>query len=292
MPEPFQWLKRIVEARRTVNYEGDFVYLHNGQITTMRIVRQSEQDGDRERLAALDGPVREVVRDRDRVTCTLPKDQSVVADTHYLPEGPWPQSLLQHLDQVMAHYDLTLGRPDRVAGRETQSLEARPRDALRYGHRLWVDRATGLLLKSELVGKAGNALEEVVFTQVTVLDTIPAEHLKPSAAGRQTSFQHPVLDPPRGKRWTVERLPPGFQLEGREQHLAEGGMMQQLVYTDGLATVSVFIEHRDHEGLSGLSRLGAISAYGACYGDWQVTVVGDVPEATVEMIGESVHSHD
>ncbi|CAK0780712.1 sigma-E factor negative regulatory protein RseB [Gammaproteobacteria bacterium] len=298
--EPLQWLKRMIEARRTVSYEGDFVYLHSGQITTLHIVRQAEPGGDRERLIALDGPMREVVRDRERVTCTLPKGKPLVADTHHLPDGALSENLSQHLDEVMAHYDLTPNHPDRVAGREVWSLEIRPRDALRYGHRLWLDMATGLLLKSELIGKRGNTLEEIMFTQVTVLPTIPAGHLESSTVGLLPALHTSVTtttasDEPL--RWTVERLPPGFRLEGREHHpLGLKGVTpaQQFVYSDGLATVSVFIEHTpaDHEAVSGPSRRGGLNAYGTRYKDWQVTVVGEVPEATVEMIGTSLRRHD
>jgi len=68
-------------------------------------------------------------------------------------------------------------------------------------------------------------------------------------------------------------------------------MVEHLVYSDGLAAVSVFIEKTDRPagvGSKGPSRMGAIHAYSKVMDGEQVTVVGEVPESTVAMIGESV----
>ncbi len=283
---PLQLLTRMFEARRTVSYEGDFVYLQNGQMTTLHIVRQVGKHTDQEHISTLDGPVREVVRHQGQATCTLPTGQSVV-----LGGRPISPGALQHIDEITAYYDLRLGKNERIAGRNAQSLEVYPRDDLRYGHRFWLDLDTGLLLKSELLGKQGDVLERVLFIRMSLVTepVDPVESKESKVVPAQTTQ---ALANAGSVAWTVGQLPAGFRLEeGNQQDTAS---TQQFVYSDGLATVSVFVERvpADRETMRGLSRRGALNIYSTRYRDWQVTIVGEVPEATVTRMGTSFHLHD
>ncbi len=294
---PGHWLKRMVEARHAVSYEGDFVYLHDGRVSTMHIARQADSKGDRERLTSLDGPRREVVRDQGRVICVLPRNQELIADSPD-PVGNWQDSLLQRLDDLVTYYDVLLGGRDRVAEREAQLLRIVPKDHLRYGYRLWIDTASGLLVKSELLGEQGRLLEQVVFIRLQTVDQVPVAHLEPS---NRRMVEHPAarseLTPHTGEeRWKADHLPAGFRLEEQKYQAIskEGPSVDHLVFSDGLATVSVFVEHSPspHDGLEGLSRRGAINIFGVRHGEWLVTAMGEVPEETVKLIGESISGHD
>ncbi len=298
--DPSQVLAKMFQARRTVSYEGDFLYFQDEALTTLHIVRQAGKNIDRERLFTLDGSVREVVRSQDRVTCTLPRGQSHVANSYHLPtEDAFPENLSLPHNDLATFYTLTLGQDDRIAGRNVRFLEASPRDAFRYGHRFWVDTATGLLLKSELIGQQGKILERVMFIRVNLSDTMPTE---PVAANGVLATP-PLPSATTAKRvddeaahWVVEHTPPGFRLEGHDQQSLGLGQapVRRIVYSDGLATVSVFIEHAvaNRETMRGLSKRGALYVYATHYRDWQVTVLGVVPKATIEMIGTSLLSRD
>lgn len=292
-----EWLERMMRATETLNYDATFVYRNGDLMESMRIIhRFDEGSGERERLISLTGTAREVLRDSRRVTCFLPDDKTVVvarsrkrglrSSPFFLPEEGFAKN-----------YRLTTGAGERVAGRDTQRVVVEPRDEFRYGYRLSLDRDTGLLLKSELVGDGGAALEQIVYTNLDTPAAIPDRLLEPAVSGqgfrwyRSDEASTPASDAPAG--WSVNWLPEGFVLterQDRDPRAAGREPVEHLVYTDGLAMVSVFIEHLDSVGdrLEGLSKMGAVSAFGRMVDDYQVTVVGEVPTRTVESIGRNV----
>lgn len=177
------WLERTFRAAHTVNYDGTFIYSHNGQIDAMRIVHAATESGDRERLVSLSGPPREVLRDDDMVTCILPDDKSVVVGKAR-PNQQFPPSFPVRISRLADYYRFELAGVERVAGHEAQKLVIRPRDRFRYGYRLWMETGTGLLLKSELFdGQQHKPIEQFMFTQIRFLDEVPDALFEPTISG-------------------------------------------------------------------------------------------------------------
>jgi len=287
-------MARVAEAAERLSYDGTFVYRNGDWMESMRIIHRAGEDGTvRSRLVSLSGAPREVIRDADRITCILP-DQSSVLVNRSKPRGVTGSSLFNPRGDFERHYALALGGGERVADRPTRLLSVMPRDRYRYGYRLFVDEQTGLLLKSELVDARGMPLEEIVYTSLRLPQSIPDELLEPTISGEDFTWY--VREVPhsedRESRWQVAWLPPGFRMRDRATEPPALGRMplEHLVYTDGLASVSVFIEHLDAAGerLEGTSRMGAVNAFGTMVDSFQVTVVGEVPEETVLRIGRSV----
>lgn len=289
-------LARMQSAVDALDYEGTFVYVHEGRLDAMRILHRADSGGAgeaRERLIALNGAQREVVREGDRVVWLLPEEETVMVDRS--PAGnPLREALPGYDDGVEAHYEFTdLGRA-RIAGRLTSGMLVRPRDDLRYGYRLWLDTETGMPLKSELVDPDGEVVEQVMFTSVRIGVPISDDALEPET---ETEGYRTVEIDPRGEGaplagtlWQVERLPPGFRLSARNlERTDSGGTREQLVFSDGLASVSVFVEKaRGQEPPAGKTRMGATHARSERLGAYQVTVIGEVPADTVELIADSV----
>jgi sigma-E factor negative regulatory protein RseB len=178
-----------------------------------------------------------------------------------------------------------------------QKISIKPVDKFRYGHRLWVDAATGLLLKTHLLDEKGNVLEQFMFTEVEYKDAIPEDMLKPRNSGQnytwyESSDDDADADKATGSQsWLVSKIPAGFEHDmQRNQQMPNKTAVMQMVYTDGLASVSVFIEKQEKQdaNLVGASRMGAVNAYGRIVNDHHITAVGEVPQATVKMITESV----
>jgi sigma-E factor negative regulatory protein RseB len=287
------WLNRVSAAASSLNYDGTFVYRNGDSIESMRIIHRAGAGGSQARLLSLSGEAREVIRDADRVTCFLPDSGSVMVNkARPKPVGGF--SVFNPRGDVSEHYDLQLASGERVAGRSTRLVTVMPRDEWRYGYRLFVDEQSGFLLKSELVDGEGSVLEQIVFTRLELPEFIADELLRPGMSGEGfTWYTSPGPDAtPRDSTWSVGWLPAGFAMSDRATDPAGAGRMpvEHLVYTDGLASVSVFIEHLDAQGerLEGLSRMGAVNAYGTMVAGFQVTAVGEVPGGTVERIGRSV----
>jgi sigma-E factor negative regulatory protein RseB len=212
-------------------------------------------------------------------------------------EKKFPIILPERVKDLKKNYVIQLGKIGRVTGREAQLVLIKPRDAYRYGYELWADNETGLLLKANLVDHMGKTLEQFMFTQVTIGGAIDPHDLEPAVTGeglawyRGNTVETDDSKPP--PEWLVERLPRGFTLSNRimRKNPTRNGTVEHLVYSDGLAAVSVFIEETGQDTKSamiGSSRMGAIHAFGNIVNGRQVVVVGEVPEATVALIGKSV----
>jgi sigma-E factor negative regulatory protein RseB len=213
------------------------------------------------------------------------------------PRTPFPFSLPKELMQLEKYYSFEVKGEDRVAGLGCRVVAVQPRDKLRYGRRLCVHDDSHLLLRSELTSPDGHVIEQVMFTSVDFPEHIDASALLPDLSGSDFSWKRePEKQPEPGEkasdsRWKVFAVPEGFMLADHSWHQlsADEPGVEHWVYSDGLASVSVYIEAARGQGdYNGVSHRGALNAYGTMVDDYYVTVVGEVPRQTVEIIGKSV----
>ncbi len=293
--DPQQSINRMVQASQTLNYDGTFVYRNGATMQSMRIIHRFGADGERERLVALSGAAREVLRDRERVTCILPDRQSVVV-AKSRPRN-FPHSKLFESDAGFAgFYTLSVHGGERIAGRHTKLVAVNPHDRFRYGYRLCMDLDTGLLLKSELINEHGEIVEQLVYTNIELPAVISDKLLEPeiSGAGYTWYRDDEVAPAATGGEpgWYPDWLPDGFALSNhtRDTILSSTDPVEHLVFSDGLASLSIFIERLDtaSKPLAGLDSMGAVNAYGSMVDEFQITVVGEVPAATVERVAGSI----
>ncbi len=294
------WLEKMAHAVKTLNYEGSFIFIHDDQIEAMRIVHAADADGEHERLISLNGSAREILRDNNLLTCILPDSRTVVVEKSR-PRNYIPQGLLDLDKSLSKYYSLNMLAKDRMTGRAAQVIQIKSRDQYRYGYRLWLDDSTGMLLKSDLVNEAGKPIEQMMFTSLHIVDRIPHADLKPEVSGqgynwfrepKSGSAARPATGGVAERRWRVTHLPPGFNMTMHNEHGIPTSRMpvDHMMFSDGLASVSVYIEAPNprEKLFKGVSHMGAVNAYGAVVSGHQVTVVGEVPKATVMMIGKSV----
>ncbi|MDN5870877.1 MAG: MucB/RseB C-terminal domain-containing protein [Nitrococcus sp.] len=290
-------LRRMAEAARSTDYIGVYVHRVRDSLQTMYIVHQIKDGHRRERLLTLSGPAREVIRTSSRTTYIEPTTHSI-ADRLPILDTPFAAvfsgSSTRAFDHFYDVYDLKLlGNGGRIAGREARRLNIVSLDQFRYGYRLWIDEKSGLLLRSDLIDELGEPLEQTLFTTIETRETIADQRLEPTLAGNEVTWQREYAPPAKttASVWEVGDLPEGFQLVFRERHRVRGdngGSVEHRLYSDGLATVSVYIRHRNSHPFNGWSRVGAVSAFGRTLGGYQIIVVGEVPPVTVRHIGQSV----
>ncbi len=273
-PEPAALIERMVQALQGLEYEGTFVYVHEGRVDAVHVTRTLGPDGPMERLVTLSGDRREVLREPGGLRC-LTRDGTVVA-TAGVPAASFP-GRLANMAQWREHYRLSIAGSDRVAGYEATVVDAAPLDSLRYGYRLWLDRATGMLLASMVREASGAPVEQLAFTQL---------HLRQADDGAIVAAPagEPSPKPATPSRWRATAMPAGFALVSRVQ---ADGDSEHLLYSDGLASVSIYIEPSGR-GLLGATRRGAVNAFGRAADEAHVVVVGDLPATTVALIAESV----
>jgi len=289
----FDWLGKINRAARTLNYDGTFIYLHGDQLEAVRVVHRIENGRVQERVVSLNGAAREVVRTDQEVRCYLPDEKSVMVEHRRADETNFPSLLPEQLSGLKANYEISLGRVSRVTGRSAQQVIIKPRDEYRYGYHLWADQDTGLLLQADVRNARDDLIEQFMFAQVAIGAPIPTSALEPATRGEGFAWHREAaaVEPTShaNGRWRVETLPSGFRLS-RQVVRPDSGRnvpVEHLLFTDGLATVSVFIEplgEAESAGMLGASHVGAVNAFGARMSDHLVTAVGEVPAATVELM--------
>ena len=288
------WLNKIAASEKSVNYEGTFIFRRDDQLVTMYLIHVIDDTGERERLSSLSGVPREFFRSREGVVYLTPARRHSTFNKEILRRN-FPAQLGGDIQDLEKNYRLTMGEADRIAGRNARMIVIEPKDNYRYGYRIWVDENTGLLLQSDLVDERGNAVEQFMFTAIRVMDKPTPQMIQAvtmSDKMRQAlKSNKPDSMSTADVRWQVMRMPSGFSLVDRYQHShGKWGPVDQLVLTDGVATISVFVEklHDNAKPFNGVSHMGAVNAYGAVVNDHQLTVVGEVPSATVRLIGKSL----
>jgi sigma-E factor negative regulatory protein RseB len=296
--EAITMLERMTEAAKELTYEGVFAYQSGKNLQSIRIYHRADARGELERLISLNGAAREVIRSNDMVTCINPEGRQVNVSRRPLGRG-FPSDLPRRLSSATPFYDVELGDMDRIAGRKAQELVIKPLDQYRYGYRLWVDADTHLLLKSELVGNDGDVLETFAFSSLNTDVHIPEHKFQPQMSGEEMTWHRSEPEKPlniatqsQQSVWRAQWLPEGFAQVAYQTRLraSNGADVEQRVYSDGLSSVSVFIEkiRARHNHLHGGSHVGAINAFGTVMHAHFVTVVGEVPAQTVEKIGQNI----
>jgi len=261
-----QWLQAIQAAAQRVNFTGTVVYQQGGSMRSSRIVHLWDGRSSHERLQMLDGKAREFIRKDVEVQCLFPEARRVLVERG-LPGESFPSIGGGAPREILENYSLKLGSIERVAGVDCQVLLLEPRDALRYGHRLCVEPASSLLLRAETLDLRQEPIDQMAFTDVRPADL--------ARLGWNIS-------PPAGFR--VLR-----QVERRGAEAARA--VYQSVLSDGLATLSVFIDFNDSAQTGGADlahQHGALSGYSRRVGSALVTVVGEVPPATAKAVAHGV----
>jgi len=296
------WLERMSRALATNNYDGRFVHIVGGYTENMRIIHRVDAGLVTERLISLDGSGRELVRNDSEVVCYLP-DRRIVLVEKRTDKGSLLAAVPVYSEALERHYVLSTPGIYRVLGRPAQYIVVQPQDALRYGYRLWIDRETSMPLKSQLADREGRVLEQIVFTELATPTEIDPALLKTSIVTdgyrwmRQETRPQRVNPAREGGSWVVVNPPQGFRLTVTRTQTISGAAapVRHLVLSDGLVSVSVFIEPKrggaqtEAPMKAELARVGAALAYSTDVADHRVTAVGEVPAATLRAIAAAVH---
>jgi sigma-E factor negative regulatory protein RseB len=295
------WLARMDQALATRNYRGIFEARQGSRVVSLRIVHRVRDSVVEERVAALDGSGREFIRRGGELYRYLP-DQRLVQVEPSRGAG----TLLAELRRVdviaSGQYTLRELPATQQSGRPVHVILVQPRDRFRYGYQLWIDAATAMPIKTQLLGPDGEVLEQLLFTELSLPKQVPDELLAAETDARGYTWLRtvgivaiPALNTSDASAWQATDLPPGFRMTVRSLQALPGSQQPviQLVYSDGLAAVSVFVEQGNtpvavDDTAAEIALLGSSSAYSTVVQGYRVTAVGEVPPATLRAIAGSV----
>lgn len=304
-PQDEHELLRLLQATQTaakkLSYSGTFVYQQGNQIRTSRISHGFEGDSEVEKLEILDGKPREYIRRNGEVSCYLPDSKTIQVEKN-LSQEEFPALLGENAKHLSLSYFIKKAHMSRVAGNECQVVNLQPRDEFRYGFRLCLEKNSGLLLGVQTVNPRNEIIEQIAFTQISIGDFDKAR-LKPSYANvSQWKTENLTVVANANSGWFVRALPNGFKktLETKRiipisGNVAEHDLAQlkahqaiQMMFSDGLSTISVFIEPDLGNRTEGSLQQGAMTIMGKKKGDFWLTVVGEVPAAAIKQVINSV----
>jgi sigma-E factor negative regulatory protein RseB len=292
--EPKEWLERMNHALTARNYVGVFTHMRGDRAETLRIIHRVRGKDISERLLSLDGSEREFIREGDELTCYFPDKRTVLVERRS-PDGPLLGALPSLADGDSLVYEIRGGERERLLGRNTRVVALHPRDEYRYGYRLWIDEETSMPLKTQLCDQSGKVIEQILFSNIDLPERIPDSMFKPMVDAsnyRWLRAERQVAGNAPPALWEAMRLPPGFRMANRSAQAMPGSSepVAHLVFTDGVASVSVFVEPRrsDSTALQGAARVGSSSTFSTVVDGHQVTAVGEVPPNTVQFIATQV----
>ncbi len=292
-----EWIEKMSDSMRNLSYQGNFVYIHGKQLESMSILHIKDEYGEKERLLSLNGEAREVIRDNKNLTCIWPDSRKVVVDNSSQNNFS-PLFVPSDIAKISKYYNMSLEDGDRVAGQGTIMVNIKPRDQFRYGLKLWINSSNGLLLKSNLLNEQDQVVEQVMFTNLEVLSKndqlqlITMPELDDSFSLVRYHSGDAAGNLEADSTWQISELPEGFWRESALKRKVAGTdrFIQQMVYTDGLASLSVFIEKETALTPQGGTSLGAVNAFIRIFKNYSVTAIGEVPAITVKQVAESVSS--
>ncbi len=293
--DPLFWLDRITSASQRLNYVGTLVYHSGKEIETLRIAHSVGADGEHERLEVLDGDPREIIRAGAEIRCVLPGQKTVLMDRAGNGRA-FQVRVPTSVSALTGNYRIEKGVTGRVAGRAAQSIVLEPRDDLRYGYVLWADVETGLLLRSRMLDARGEPVEQIAFSDISIGGEVDRELLKTryghTADWRIVNARASETPQPE-TGWTVRTLLPGFSLVStvRRPLGRNRGEMAHMVFSDGLSTISVFIEPLNGEAIqtgADLSGRGATSVYQRQIAGHLLVVLGEAPLRALQQLADGI----
>lgn len=294
------WLLRIHEAASHRNFDGIFVVTMGGVASSARIAHYCQGAVQYERSEALDGEAREVYRRNDQVTTVWPaRGMARVERRDQIAQ--FPALLRGGDDHIADHYEVRAGGEQRIAGRQADVLTLRPQDAWRYGWRLWADKASGLLLRADLLGPNDDVLESSAFSDVSIdVKARLASVVQPMNELNGYDVIRPTMVATQlgHEGWSMGEAVPGFREVScvrrpspgnagnpGDPGSTDGAHTLQTIFSDGLTYVSVFVEpfaSVPNPVTASLS-MGPTQTLTLRRGDWWLTLIGDVPPATLQL---------
>lgn len=291
-----EWLTRMQEASRLRSYIGTFVVSSNsGAMSSARIWHAGDADQQVERVEVLTGAPRSTFRRNDEVMTFLPEHRLVRSEKRE-SLGLFPNLLKSGESSIPEFYSARHLGPDRVAGFDADVVQLAPRDGLRFGYRVWSEKKSGLVIKLQTLDSEGKVLEQAAFSELQLDTPVRMDKLVQMMAapeGWRIERVDAVKTSPAAEGWSLKAAVAGFKPMSCYKRAAaaaapEGTM--QWIFSDGLASVSLFVEPYDRQRhlQEGLFASGATQTLTRRIQEWWLTAVGEVPAQTLKAFAQSL----
>lgn len=296
-------LKKLQTAAQRLDYSGTFIYQQANQVRTSRITHIRNGNREIEKLEVLDGKQREYIRNNEEIIHYVPDDKTMFIEKR-VTRDVFPAIVAANPAELAKYYIIRKGEPGRIAGYVSQSVELNPKDGLRYGYKLWAEKSTGLLLRAQTLNEKKEVIEQIAFAEISI-GKIDRNRVKPSFGNtKDWRIENVVMNPVNLSKWEIKSVPPGFKKirevkrvlfdspnpAQNEQAMAAPSQREvsQIVFSDGLAAISVFIETGSPNRKEGSLQQGAMNIISKRQGEFWLTIVGEVPYLAIRQVASSI----
>lgn len=293
--DPVAWLQRAAQAAREATFAGTFVHTNGERISTLRVTHVNAGGEEHERIEPLDAATHEIVRRNDEMYCRFPDAKTVRLDPRVSTRF-FPGIIGPGVEAIAANYDVKLGKTEQVLGFECQWIRLEPRDELRFAQRLCSEIGTGLVLRAKTFDADDRVIEQYTFTDLRLGPSVPRGDVKSIFKARTRQWLSDGR--PRDEAvaaetgWEVTEPPAGFRKIAELKRTLPGRSepVSQIVLSDGLASLSVFVERNGvpPRTAEASSEDGTTTFFVRPMGQTLVSVLGEVPLATAQQVGRSV----
>ncbi len=308
--DALDWLNKIQYAGKKINYSGIYSYQQAHLMRASRVTHVSDGTNDIEKIETLDGRAMEYIRKNEEITCYLP-DAKILLLENITKQEWFPAKFSVDSASLKKYYNIKKGEVGRVAGFDCQVIVLSPKDNLRYGYKLWAEKSSGLLLRAQTINEKKEIVDQISFNAIRIGD-IDKNQVKPSYENTKGwHLESAALQKADTTGWTVTSVPPGFKKTHEIKRLIShsstknnhagrnsGGNIgnpqlysrevSQIVYSDGLSAISVFIEPHTPNRTDSTLQQGAINITSKRHGNFWLTVVGAVPPLAIKNLSNSI----
>ncbi|MGZ8136800.1 MAG: MucB/RseB C-terminal domain-containing protein [Methylococcaceae bacterium] len=293
-PNGKQTLIKMTQAMHVLNYQGTVAFLKNGKLEPMKYFHAARKGQEQERLLSLNSPLREIIRDSGLVSCLYKTTQQLIID-----HRPFEHSFLvdtpRNIDDLDSLYEIDVIGEENIALRPAYIINIQPKDNLRYARKVWVEKQHFLPLKVIVYDLSGQILEQFVFTELEVKELLPFVDSKPSELSNPQPIFNQQAPSSDQATFTVFNGPRGFReifFTRRTMHNSEQPV-DHLLLGDGLASVSVYLEHSTtpastRESSDTVQSIGTVNFFSQILQEFELTVMGEVPAETIKLIAKGI----
>ena len=294
------WLLRMHEASRNQSYTATFVLSSGASMASAKIWHVCQGGQQMERLDTLTGAPRSSFRHNDQVITFMP-EQKVARSEKRESLGLFPERFPSADSRIADFYRVRPEGSGRVAGVEADIIVLIPRDTMRFGYRVWAERKSGLVVKLQTLDLDGKVLEQAAFSELQLDAPVKMDKLMQMMArveGYRIEKPVRIKTTASAEGWILKTPVAGFSAMSCYKRpasaaavpAAEGEEPLQWIFSDGLASVSIFIEPFDrqrHLQESSLS-LGATQTLTRQLDAYWITVMGEVPLSTLRIFASGL----
>ena len=287
-----QILEKMSKAMRALNYRGTLALFRHGQLNTLQFYHAAEKGQEQERLLSLNSPLIEAVRTPTLVKCYYLDSKKIVID-HRPSRRSFLMDLPENFTDSSRAYDFVLGNQETVARMPAWVVYLKPKDAFRYERKIWVSKDNYLPLRFELLDDRHIVLEQMIFTELQVVNALPLVHIPIDKNDVKHIHRLDLLDFDNAA-FKINNIPSGFKkVSFTKLHLhSRDRLVDHLLLSDGFSSVSIYLEENGTEpaleSSSGYQAIGSVNFFTNRLKNYQLTVMGEVPVNTLEHIADNI----